>query len=346
MFEVAAQFDLPGQVLVVEPLGGGLINATYRVVTHQVRGVLQRLNPQVFPQPKQVMANLRRLLEYWDGLPAPALYLPHLITTQSGADWWEDGQGGCWRMLEYLDGVTLTRVETPQVAEALGRSLGRFHRLLTGLNPAGLYDTLPGFHVTPSYLAALDRARSGFRGPVPRALRRLFDWIDRQRGWAAGLEQARQAGRLPLRIIHGDPKLDNLLFDPAGQPLAWVDLDTVKPGLVHYDIGDCVRSVCHQAGRFELALAEKVLEGWFAELRGLLCPEEIRWVPEAIKLLPFELGVRFLTDHLEGNRYFKVSDPEENLYRALEQFDLARDGLRQDRALRALWQALSAAPGR
>lgn len=347
VFEIATRFALPGQVLAMEPLGGGLINDTYRVVTPRAKGVLQRINRAVFPQPKQVMANLRRLHDHWDGLSAPDLRLPRLISTRSGEDWFEDASGECWRMLEYIDGVTLTQVATPAVAEALGRSLGRFHRLLAGLNPAGLYDTLPGFHLTPRYLAALDRARSGFRGPLPQALGRLFAWIDRQRGWAARLDQARQAGRLPLRIIHGDPKLDNLLFDPSGRPLAWVDLDTVKPGLIHYDIGDCLRSACRRDdGRFDLELAEWILKSWLAETRSLLGAEEIRWVPEAIQLLPFELGVRFLTDHLQGNRYFKVTDREENLRRALEQFDLARDVLRQDGALRALWRALSAAPGR
>ncbi len=348
VFEIAARFALPGQVLAVEPLGGGLINATYLVVTPQAKGVLQRINRGVFPQPKQVMANLRRLQDHYCSLPTPGLRLPHLIPTRRGEDWFEDAAGECWRMLEYLDGVTLIQVATPAVAEALGRSLGRFHRLVAGLDPAELYDTLPGFHVTPAYLAALDRARSCFRGPVLQALGTLFDWIDRQRGWAAGLEQARQVGRLPLRIMHGDPKLDNLLFDPrAGQPLAWVDLDTVKPGLIHYDIGDCLRSACrHSDGRFDLELAEWILTGWLAEARGLLSAEEIRWVPDAIQLLPFELGVRFLTDYLEGNRYFKVTDREENLRRALDQFDLARDVRRQDGALRALWQALSAAPER
>lgn len=339
---LAARFALPGRVLAVEPWGEGLINATFRVATDRAHGVLQRINRRVFPQPERVMANLRRLQDYWHGLSAPDLRLPRLVPTVSGEDFLKDDRGECWRMLEYLDGITLARVETAQTAEALGCSLGRLHRWLAGLAPAAFADPLPGFHRTPRYLAALARARAGWRGSYTQPLAPLFDWIARRAVWACGLDRARRAGRLPLRIVHGDPKLDNLLFDPAtARPMAWVDLDTVGPGLVHYDIGDCLRSVCHQAGGFELDLVEPVLAGWWRGLAGLLDAEEIRWVPEAVALLPFELGVRFLTDYLEGNRYFKVSDPEENLHRALAQFALARQALRRGGDLRRLWRKLT-----
>ncbi|MCX8048339.1 MAG: aminoglycoside phosphotransferase family protein [Methylohalobius sp.] len=344
---LACHFALPGQVAAVEPLGGGLINVTYRVVTDRACGVLQRLNRQVFPRPDQVVANLRRLQRHWDGLVQPKLRLPSLISTLSGEDWLRDQDGEYWRMLEYLDGVTLVRIETPALAEALGRALGGLHWLLAALDPAELHDPLPGFHCTPKYLAALERARWGARTKRSGPLESLFAWIEEHETWASSLDRARRAGQLPLRIIHGDPKLDNLLFDGNTlQPLAWVDLDTVGPGLIHYDIGDCLRSVCHQAGGFELDLVEIVLGGWWAELNNFLDPQEIHWVPQAIALLPFELGVRFLTDYLEGNRYFKVNDPEENLNRALEQFALARQIMRQDLALRKLWRKLTQAPGR
>lgn len=340
--EFALCFALPGQVVAVEPWGKGLINVTYRVATDQACGVLQRINAEVFPHPSQVMANLRRLENYWHALPAPDLRLPRLVPTRSGDDYLIDKQGQCWRMLEYLDGITLAKVETPQVAEALGASLGRFHRLLAGMDCSAWHDPLPGFHVTPRYLAALEQARCRQKVKDAASLRALFSWIDKLKGWASGLDLARQAGRLPLRIVHGDPKLDNLLFDARTfMPVAWVDLDTVGPGLVHYDIGDCLRSVCHQLGRLDLDLVEAVLAGWWAELKDLLSAEEIRWVPEAIALLPFELGVRFLTDHLEGDRYFKVTAPGENLQRALEQFTLARTALRRRRDLIELWNKLT-----
>ncbi|GAB6068337.1 aminoglycoside phosphotransferase family protein [Methylothermus subterraneus] len=338
---VAARFALPGLVREVAPWGKGLINTTFRVSTDQAHGVLQRINRQVFPQPRLVMANLRRLEDYWHSLP-PGLRLPRLVPTREGADWFEDAAGACWRMLEYLPGIVLAKVETARVAEALGCSLGRLHRRLAGLDPAAFADPLPGFHRTPAYLAALRRARAGWRGQNTKALESLCAWVEELTEWASGLDRARISGQLPLRIVHGDPKLDNLLFDARTlTPLAWVDLDTVGPGLVLYDIGDCVRSVCHEAGGVELDLIEPVLAGWWAELAGTLSAAEMRWVPEAIALLPFELGVRFLTDYLEGNRYFKVQDPEENLHRALDQFALARQALRRREDLQRLWRKLT-----
>ncbi|XSG84659.1 MAG: phosphotransferase enzyme family protein [Methylohalobius sp. ZOD2] len=345
---VAACFDLPSPVEKVEVLGHGLINDTYRVITHPLSGVLQRINRAVFPRPAQVMANLRRLHDHWRDWPLPGLQLPRLIPTRTGKDWIEDGAGGYWRMLEYIDGTTLDKVAIPAVAESLGWSLGRFHRLLAELDSTDWHDTLPGFHVTSLYLDALDRAHGRRQEPVSRELAALLHWIDRQRGWAVGLDRARAERRLPLRIVHGDPKLDNLLFERASdRPLAWIDLDTVMPGLVHHDVGDCLRSVCRVGeGRFDLDTAAAVLRGWYSEAGRFLETEEVRWVPEAIRLLPFELGVRFLTDYLDGNRYFKVTDSEENLRRALEQFELTRDIQRQEASLRALWRSISAAPGK
>ncbi len=341
MLSLAARFALPGRVVAIEPWGDGLINATFRVQTGCALGIMQRLNRAVFPKPALVMANLRRLQDYWQSLPNPGLGLPRLIPTREGKDFLEDAQGECWRMLEYLDGVSLAKVETPEIAEALGRSLGRFHRLLTGASRLAWHEALPGFHRTGSYLAALERARCKEKARSA-ALSTLFCWIDHQRDLALCLEQERQKGLLPLRVVHGDPKLDNLLFDPkTSLPLAWLDLDTVGPGLVHHDIGDCLRSVCHQAGGFELDLVEPVLAGWWEEVKSLLSAKEASLVPEAIALLPFELGVRFLTDYLEGNRYFKVCDAEENLHRAVEQFALARAVLSQKRALALLWRDLT-----
>ena len=338
---LAARFALPGRVVAVEPWGKGLINATFRVRTACALGIMQRLNRSVFPEPARVMANLRQLQDYWQNLPdPPGLRLPRLIPTRVGEDFLEDAHGECWRMLEYLDGVTLAKVETPKVAEALGGSLGLFHRLLAGTSSWAWREALPGFHRTGKYLAALERARR--RQKAQSGLLGLFCWIEGQSAWALCLEQARQKGLLPLRVVHGDPKLDNLLFDPKTLlPLAWLDLDTVGPGLIHYDIGDCLRSVCHQAGGFELDLVEPVLEGWWREVKTLLTAAEIHLVPEAIALLPFELGVRFLTDYLEGNRYFKVREAEENLHRALEQFALARAAYRQRRRLTLLWRKLT-----
>jgi Ser/Thr protein kinase RdoA (MazF antagonist) len=153
------------------------------------------------------------------------------------------------------------------------------------------------------------------------------------------LDEARRTGQLPRRVTHGDPKLNNFLFDPAGAAaLALIDLDTVQAGLVHYDLGDCLRSWCNQAGEeaptpgFDLAICRALLAGYLGEARKFLEPGEYPFLYPAIRLLPLELGLRFLTDHLEGDWYFKVRARGQNLRRALTQFQLVEciESVRED----------------
>lgn len=170
-----------------------------------------------------------------------------------------------------------------------------------------------------------DRARS-------REVRAGLDFVAARRHAAGVLEQARQSGVLTTRTMHGDPKLSNILFDAAtGQAVALVDLDTVQPGLVHYDLGDCLRSCCNTAGEqpaaharveFDLDICHGILQGYLGEARRFLAAADYAYLQAAIRLIPLELGIRFLTDHLQGDVYFKTDAPEQNLQRAMTQFQL------------------------
>jgi len=164
------------------------------------------------------------------------------------------------------------------------------------------------------------------------------------------LEDAKADGRLPLRPIHGDPKVNNIMIDTTtGQAISMVDLDTVKPGLVHYDIGDCLRSCCNPAGeeterweavRFEPDLCQAILRGYLSLTRDFLTKNDYEYLYSAIRLIAFELGVRFLTDYLEGNVYFKVRHREHNLARALVQFKLTQSIESQEGPIRAMIQGM------
>jgi len=153
------------------------------------------------------------------------------------------------------------------------------------------------------------------------------------------LEQAKQHGLLPLRVIHGDPKLNNFLFAKhSGRVVSLIDLDTVKPGLVHYDIGDCLRSCCHVEGSdtFDPAICAAILKGYLAEAGKFFSVYDYDYLYDAIRLIPFELGLRFYTDYLEGNRYFKVTEPLQNLHRATGQFRLCASILAQESVIKSL----------
>ena len=341
---IAGAFTLPGHIRHIEPLGKGLINDSYLVTTPTAKGILQRINADVFPSPGKIMANLRQITDYLARHRDPGIRLPGIIPARDGKDWVMDKAGGYWRMLEYIeDSENKARIENLAEAEILGESLGRLHCLLAGLVVDKFHVTLPGFHVTPNYLARLDRVLATTKS-LPADVRPIVDFIQQRREQAPILEDDKSTGELPLRIIHGDPKLDNVLFfKTTGEPMAWVDLDTIQPGLVLYDIGDCIRSACRgKNGRFDLDTASAVLKGWFREAKVFLTPAERHHVPDAISLLPYELGIRFLTDYLEGNRYFKVSYREENLHKAQKQFELLADIEKKSASLQERWENIQA----
>ena len=355
---VAEAFALPAAVARVEPFGNGNVNATYRVWLEgegQPTFLLQGLNTHVFRQPRLVMANIEQVALHVErrlaqGNPDPAgrpWRMPAVVAQRaSGEPWLEEG-GRFWRMLTFLEGTrSVDTVENREQAREVGAALGLFHALIHDLPAQQLADTLEGFHETPTYLEHYRRVlASSPVEPCPRC-HEAMAFVAAREGGAAVLEEAKASGRLQLRPIHGDPKINNLLLcERSGQAVALVDLDTVKPGLVQYDIGDCLRSVCNPLGeecpdpaavRFDLELAKAVLEGYLAVARGFLTPADLAAIPDAIALLPFELGLRFLTDHLAGDVYFRTNRPGHNLDRALVQFQLAASVEQQREAIEAL----------
>lgn len=354
---IASQFDFGASVAAVAPYGSGLINDTFVVTTAQTpprRFILQRINPHVFSQPRAILQNLRVLSRYWHGRYAgdqTTLQLPELISARNGADGVEDDEHGVWRVLSYIENSrTLPALSCAAQAQALGRGLGHFHAMLAGLPVQELQVTLPGFHVAPGYLAKLDAIRVGVK-QLSADVAACLDFVDTRRAAFDVLENAKARGQLTLRTTHGDPKLNNFLFAAVeDRVISLIDLDTVQPGLVHYDIGDCLRSACNTAGEspsqlsavgFNWALGRATLDGYLSAAGETLTDSDRVLLYDAIRLLPLELGVRFLTDHLDGDRYFKTVWPGQNLFKARVQFELARDIERYENHIREATRASS-----
>lgn len=350
---IATAFDFGDAIASVRAHGGGLINDTYLVeATDGRRLILQRINTRVFPHPEQMLANLRTLLDHAHSHGAEGLRLPALYRTRDGRDWATDSDGGVWRALEFIpDTRSLATLGGGAQARAVGDALGRFHRLLHELPVGHLHTTLPGFHVAPDYLRHFDEILQESVADHSIALRDALVFVEEHRELVDVLERARQSGALTLRPAHGDPKLDNFLFDrDAARVVALIDLDTVQPGLVQVDLADCLRSCCNRAGespadlysvRFDLDSAQHILRGYLDAARDFLDSGDYDYLYDAIRLIPFELGLRFLTDHFAGDRYFKVERPGQNLLRARVQFRLAEDIERHERALRVLIESLA-----
>lgn len=355
--EILSEFDIPGPPGPAEPLGRGLINETYRVVADGRGWVLQRVNPRVFPDPERIMANLQALAEHAARMPEMGLRVPGLARSRAGVPYVRAADGALWRLMELVEeGVSLPSLESSAQAAEVGRALGRFHRLASGLAVGVLGVSLSGFHHTPDYLARHLAVRAGLDGtPLDgdedRAVARCFDFIDRRLELAEVLERARDAGRISPRVIHGDPKLDNILFHRTdGRALALIDLDTVQPGLIQHDLGDCLRSCCNRGGelpttalgpsapraRFDLGIAGAILSAYAAEMGPLLGEGDVAVLYDSIRLMPFELALRFLTDHLEGDAYFRVARRGENLTKAQVQLALLEDIESREAQIRGL----------
>jgi Ser/Thr protein kinase RdoA (MazF antagonist) len=349
--EIAAAFAIDASAVgSIEPLGFGLINDTFSVAAGPDRFVLQRINARVFPDPERIVANLKALAEHAASPAAGGLRVPAPIPARDGSVCVRDAQGGVWRLMELIpDSVTLTRIETPAQAWEVGSALGRFHRLVAEIPPGRLGIALPGFHRTPEYLARLLAARE--RAPAdawapPGRLAEALAFVDARLDLAQVLERACREGEIRERAIHGDPKIDNILFHREdGHALALIDLDTVQPGLIQHDLGDCLRSCCNLVGEapdgavqasFDLDLCARIVGAYASETRDFLSAGDIAALYDGIRLMPFELALRFLADHLEGDRYFRVSHRGQNLHKAQVQLALVADIEAKEREIRAI----------
>ena len=359
---IAGQFVASGNIRRISPLGNGNVNDTFLVEPHEAEGeafVMQRVNTDVFRSPERVMHNLLTVSRHVDDklsnspveLEGRRWEMPRVIRLKHTDGHWVEEHGDFWRGISYIGAaVTLDVVDSIEQARQVGYGLGMFHNLISDLPADELEDTLEGFHITPTYLRHHDQVLMQRNKPLDAEEQACQDFIDSHRSIAAVLEDAKEKGILQLRPIHGDPKVNNLMMDAeSGKAIALVDLDTVKPGLVHYDIGDCLRSGCNPLGEetadlenvvFDLQLCESILEGYLSTASSFLTDADFIYLFDAMRLIPFELGLRFFTDHLEGNRYFKVCDQRQNLKRARVQFNLCASVEAQEDKIKSLIERL------
>ena len=376
LINIAQKFAHHGIVISVNPLGNGNINSTFLVKvrpaaiglassTAPAKFVLQRINAQVFHQPKLVIQNMVTLSEHLKEQGASLdrrWEIPTILPTQSGENYWQDSTGEYWRAISFIENAqTLETVQSAAHAEEIGYGLAMFHSLINSLNPDSLADTLEGFHITPNYLA--DYERSPAKAPdlthtthldlTTEIEQRQYcsNFIAQRQAWAHVLENAKASGKLQLRPIHGDPKVNNILIGEDGLAVSLIDLDTLKPGLIHYDIGDCLRSGCNRLGEetedwqnvvFDIDLAKAILRGYLSLASDFLTEPDYDYLYDSIRLLAFELGLRFFTDYLAGNVYFKVKHRRHNLTRSLVQFKLTESIEQQADSLKSIIQELRA----
>ncbi|AFZ00041.1 phosphotransferase enzyme family protein [Calothrix sp. PCC 6303] len=342
--KIAKEFQLYGSVIDVQEFGNGNINGTYLVtldVSENKHFILQRINTQVFHQPELVMQNMNVFTQHIDQKVKKYPFannrrweIPLVLKTQEQQDYIIDSNGSFWRAISFIEGATtFDTVQDNQHGNEVGYVLGMFHNLISDLPCEQLADTLPGFHITPRYLENYHQVLQLHNPKNPSTdVKYCLDFVRDRVNWAHVLENGKSQGQLCLRPTHGDPKVNNIMIDNVtGEGISIIDLDTVKPGLIHYDIGDCLRSSCNSLGEetqtwenvvFDTDICQTVLQGYLGVAKNFLTDADYKYIYDGIRLIAFELGLRFFTDHLAGDIYFKTKYPEHNLARALVQFKL------------------------
>ncbi len=343
MEDVISNFETKGRLRKPLPFGQGHINETYLLsaLSKQNPGyILQKINSKVFRDVPGMMQNIQVVTTHLRGklsqMPGhdPDRESLQLVPTRDGEYYYTDNNDDPWRMFLFLPGTrTFEQVSSPDMAREAGRAIGLFEEMLSDME-IPLIETLPGFHNIHhrigEYMSALDRDVF-VRGRYIKAdLRKAESHFEEMVSYYESLV----AGKLPIRVTHNDTKLNNVLFDENGKAVCLIDLDTVMPGYVHFDYGDALRTLAAIAPEdekdldkvgFDLGLFRAFTRGYYSQAGSFLSARETELMPFAPRYLTYIIGLRFLTDFLNGDTYYKIQYPEHNLVRARTQLRLVED---------------------
>ena len=340
--EALAQYAHIGVIESCEPYGNGHINDTFLLVTGAgKRYIFQRINQVVFPHPDQVMENILGVTEHIrakvakNGGDVDRCTL-QVIPTDFGKAFYRDSIGSWWRMYAFVEHtVSKDRVENIKEFADCAEAFGRFQGLLSDFDASCLYEAIVNFHNTPVRYENLMRAIE--KDPAGRVaeVQAEIAFVKERAEFVKTLEKAREAGELPLRVTHNDTKLNNILFDAeTAEPVCVIDLDTVMPGYSVNDFGDSIRFGANTAAEDETDLSKVSLDlelyhayadGFLKGCDGKLTPKEVELLPIGARMMTLECGMRFLTDYIEGDTYFRIARPSHNLDRCRCQFALVAD---------------------
>ncbi len=345
MLHIADQFDFAGEIISLEPFGCGHINDTYLIKAlqegRQFKYLLQRINHKVFTSPINVVKNIEKVTSHLQKKIAEAggdtsRETLTFIPTKKGLNFYISDSGDFFRVYKYISHtVTYQRVENPMLFYHSGKAFGKFQRMLADFDASQLYETLPNFHDTRKrYAALMTSAECNIKSRAEWCAAEL-DFAAQRRDIMSILLQLKESGKIPERVTHNDTKLNNVMLDEkTGEGVCVVDLDTVMPGLSLYDFGDSIRFGANTAAEDErdlskvgldLELFEYYTRGYLSETGDMLNETEKDCLPFSALLMTLECGMRFLTDYLDGDIYFKTDYAEHNLDRCRNQFRLAED---------------------
>jgi hypothetical protein len=352
---IAAQFQIRGEFLGAEPYGSGHINDTYCAIINQagapVRYIFQRINHAVFKNPLALMENVSRVTAHlgakWAGRSDQSRRALTLIPTHDGAPVFRDGAGNYWRVYLFIEKArTYDAVQSPAQAFEAAKAFGFFQKQLADLPAPRLHDTIPDFHHTPKRFAALEKVIEADAFNRAHLAKTEIQFALRHKAITSVLI----AANLPERVTHNDTKFNNVMLDDStGEGICVIDLDTVMPGLALYDFGDMVRTATSPVKederdlskvRMQFPMFEALARGYLASVGDVLTENEKQYLAFSGKLITLEIGLRFLTDFLSGDPYFKIHRPEHNLDRCRTQFKLVESIDEQEEAMTSFVESI------
>ena len=328
-------FRITGSPVSCAEFGSGHINLTYKVACDDGSAyILQRINQYVFTDPKAVMENVGAVTEYLRTRVSDPSEILHFVSSDTGTYYYVDEAGEYWRCYEFADGLCLDLPESDKDFYESAIAFGRFQEMLRDFPAETLHETIPLFHNTANRYRLFRKALQEDRVGRAASVQPEIDFLLQRQEEGATICRLLDAGEIPLRVTHNDTKLNNVLLDcKTRKALCVLDLDTVMPGSSLYDYGDSIRFGAATAPEDEKDLSKMGINlhlfrvytaGYLAACKSLT-PKERELLPLGAKTLTLELAVRFLTDYLDGDRYFKTAYPEHNLVRARAQMKLVAD---------------------
>ena len=342
---IISQFDLKGMCTDISPITHGNINRTYKFeMTDAGRKsyyLLQKINTFVFKKPDELMQNILGITEFLKKKIRLAggdekRETVTVIPTHDGKSFFTDENGESWRCYIFIDGTySCNTIDSEEVFFQAGKAFGKFQQLLSDYPSETLFETIPFFHDTYKRYLALEKAIEENKAGRREEVRSEIEFIRRREADTKKLTSLIETGELPIRVTHNDTKLNNILFDEkTDEGICIIDLDTVMPGLSLYDFGDSIRSGACPAEEDErvldrvfldLGLFKAYAKGYLLSAGESLTEKEKDTLAFSSKVMTLELAIRFLTDYLNGDEYFKINYPDHNLVRTRAQLKLVAD---------------------
>lgn len=345
MQKVVDQFDICGRLIYCEPFGSGHINVTYAAYfafenypPH--RYIVQQVNTKIFTEPKQLVENVREVTSFLQKKVEarggdPLREVLTMVESKNGTSYYQNEAGDFFRVYRFIENATCYQTVTKELFYESARAFGRFAKELDGFDATKLYDIIEKFHHTVNRYENLQKAVEGDKVSRVSSCEGEIAFVQKREGFCSVVLDEIANGNIPLRVCHNDTKLNNVMIDNKTQKgLCVIDLDTIMKGSLLYDFGDSIRFGASSALEDEenldqvycdLEKYEMYVQGYLEEVGDILSKKEFELLAEGAILMTFEVGMRFLTDHLEGDVYFRIHKENHNLIRARNQFKLVAD---------------------